>query len=84
MGRKSYQPKNGTSYLHVLVYQYQYAVIRYSNLLRFSGQSLEKTNDIIKQIHHTKSSKMDSTKDALIVQKRLGKGYIENYVLTKR
>ena len=48
------------------------------SLAYFSGQGVEKTNDIIKRIHHSKSSKIDPTADALLVRKRLEKGFEEN------
>ena len=82
--REGYQPKNVTPYLHVLVYHVPYFVGRYGSLLQFSGQGVEKTNDIVKQIHQTKSSKIDATKEALICRKRLEIGYNERTVRTKR
>ena len=70
--------------MHVLLYHVPYFFGRYGSLLQFSGQGMEKTNAIVKQIHQTKSSNIDATKEALIVRKRLELGYIESKVRTKR
>ena len=82
--REGYQPKNVTPYLHVLVYHVPYFVGRYGSLIQFSGQGVEKTNDIVKQIHQARSSKIDATTEALICRKRLELGYSESNVRTKR
>ena len=44
----------------------------------------KKTNDIVKQIHQARSSKIDATTEALICRKRLEIGYSESNVRTKR
>ena len=63
--------------MHVLLYHVPYFVGRYGSPLQFSVQGMEKTNAIVKQIHQTKSSNTDATKEALIVRKRLELGCIE-------
>jgi hypothetical protein len=73
--REGYQPKNITPYLHVLLYHVPYFVSRYGNLSQFSGQGVEKANDIVKQIHHTKTNKHDAAKDALLIRKRIELGH---------
>jgi hypothetical protein len=44
---------------------------KYGQLLRFSGQGVEKINDDIQKIHHSKTNKWDATVDALQVRKRI-------------
>ena len=73
--REGYQPNNITPYIHTLVYHVPYFLQEYGSLAYFTGQVVEKTNDIIKQIHHSKSNKIDPTVDALVVRKRLEYGY---------
>jgi hypothetical protein len=52
--------------------------------LRFSGQSVEKINDDIKQNHHSKTNKWDATVDALQVRKRIEHLTSENCKRDKR
>ncbi|MCG7867336.1 MAG: hypothetical protein JAY74_13350 [Candidatus Thiodiazotropha taylori] len=73
-GREGYLPVNVTPYMHCLTYHVPYFVKMYGSLFKFSGQGVEKTNDIIKQIHQAKSNKHDPTTDALLVRKRLEYG----------
>jgi hypothetical protein len=40
-------------------------------VLRYSGQGVEKINDDIQKIHHSKTNKWDATVDALQVRKRI-------------
>ena len=77
MKREGYQPKNVTPYLHVLLYHIPFFVGKYGSLSEFSGQGVEKTNEILKQIHQTKSNKLDATMDALVVRKRMELGFKE-------
>ena len=56
----------------------------YGSLIKFSGQGVEKTNDLIKQIHQSKSNKINPTHDALLVRKRLEIGFVENGDRPKR
>ena len=58
-------------YLHTLLYHVPYFFSKYGSLSQFTGQGVEKTNDIIKQIHQSKSNKLDATADALLTRKRL-------------
>lgn len=81
---EGYLPRNITPYLHTLLYHVPYFLQEHGSLIRFTGQGVEKTNDIVKQIHHTKSSKQDSTRDALLVRKRLELGYQTNMDRQKR
>ncbi|XP_053374155.1 uncharacterized protein LOC123545375 [Mercenaria mercenaria] len=69
--RHGYHPSNVTPYMHVLAYHVPFFVKRYGGLSKFSGQGVEKTNDVIKQVHQMRSSKSDPTTDALLVRKRI-------------
>ena len=73
--REGYQPNNVTPYLHTLLYHVPYFLSKYDSLSQFTGQGVEKTNDIIKQIHQSKSNKLDATADALLTRKRLELGH---------
>ena len=79
MKREGYQPKNITPYLHVLLYHIPFFVGKHGSLSKFSGQAVEKTNDILKHIHQTKSNKLDATRDALVVRKRMEEGYNDGF-----
>ena len=82
--REGYQPNNVTPYLHVLLYHVPYFVDKYGSLSKFTGQGVEKTNDIVKQIHQSKSNKLDATSDALLTRKRLELGYLSQLSRQKR
>ena len=41
------------------------------NLKIFTGQGVEKTNDVVRAIYHRKSNKHDACKDSLLALKRL-------------
>ena len=77
--REGYHPKNVTPYLHVLLYHIPFFVGKYGSLSKFSGQAVEKTNDILKHIHQTKSNKLDATRDALVVRKRMELGFQDEF-----
>ena len=82
--REGYQPSNVTPYLHTLVYHVPYFLQHYGSLLQFSGQGVEKTNDVIKQIYHGKTNKTDPTSEALIVRKRMELGFQNELSRVKR
>jgi hypothetical protein len=60
-----------TPYKHCLVYHVPFFTKKYGKHLRFSGQGVEKINDDIQKIHHSKTNKWDATVDALQVRKRI-------------
>ena len=82
--REGYQPSNVTPYLYVLLYHVPFFVSKYGSLSKFTGQGVEKTNDIIKQIHQSKSNKLDATADALLARKRLELGHQSQLSRQKR
>jgi hypothetical protein len=74
-----------TPYMHCLVYHYvPFFTKKYGKLIRFSGQGVEKINDDIKIIHHSKTNKWDVTVDALQVRKKIEHLTSENCVRDKR
>ena len=69
--RKGYGASKITPYIHTLMYHVPFFVKTYGCLSRFSCQSVEKNNDIMKTIHFRKSSKVDGVVDAMAVRKRM-------------
>jgi hypothetical protein len=57
---------------------------KYEKLLRFSGQGVEKINDDITIIHHSKTNKWNVTVDALQVRKKIEHLTSENCEPDKR
>ena len=84
MNREGYHPKNITPYLHVLLYHVPHFLSKYGCLSKFSGQGVEKTNDIVKRIHLSKTNKLDPTTDSLLVRKRMETGYTSKKQREKR
>ncbi|CAG2246451.1 unnamed protein product [Mytilus edulis] len=82
--RKGYNLHNVTPYMHCLVYHVPFFASHFGPLKMFSGQGLEKNNDIVKQIHQKKSNKWDSAVSALVTRKRLEFGHTNNLEREKR
>ena len=82
MGRKGFYSL--TPYKHCLVYHVLFFTKKYGKLLRFSGQGVEKINDDIKKIHHSKTYKWDATIDTLQVRKMIEHLTSENCERDKR
>ncbi|CAC5386550.1 unnamed protein product [Mytilus coruscus] len=82
--RNGYNLHNVTPYMHCFVYHLPYFVENFGPLKKFSGQGVEKNNDIVKQIHQKKSNKWDSAVSALTTRKRLEFGYMNNMEREKR
>ena len=82
MGRKGFY--SFTPYKHCLVYHVLFFTKKYGKLLRFSGQGVEKINDDIKKIHHSKTYKWDATIDTLQVRKMIMHLTSENCERDKR
>jgi hypothetical protein len=68
----------------VLYTMFRFSLKKYGKLLRFSGQGVEKINDDIQKIHHSKTNKWDATVDALQVRKRIEHLTSENCERDKR
>ena len=59
-----------TPYIHVLVYDVP-RFFKNSGVKIFTGQGVEKTNDVVRSIYHNKCNKHDGCKDTLLALKRL-------------
>jgi hypothetical protein len=82
--RKGYRKSNVTPYMHCLVYHIPYFMSTYGPLKLFTGQGIEKANDDIKKIFHTKCNKFDAPKDVLKTRKRTETAHDSNLTRTKR
>ncbi len=60
-----------TPYMHIMVHHIPKYISLHGGLSRFSGQGVEKLNDVCKQLHHKKTSKWDGEKDTLQTRKRI-------------
>jgi hypothetical protein len=67
---EGYGKANITPYIHVLVYHVP-RFFQNSGVKIFTGQGVEKTNDVVRSIYHTKSNKHEGCKDTLLALKRL-------------
>ena len=82
--QKGYNLHNVTPYMHCLVYHIPYFSSNFGPLRNFSGQGVEKNNDVVKQIHQKKSNKWDTAVSALVVRKRLEYGIENDFEREKR
>ena len=57
--RKGYEKKRVTPYMPCLVYHMPFLSDLHLGLTKFSGQGMEKANEIAKSIHHQHSNKID-------------------------
>ena len=60
-----------TPYLHILTYHVPKFLKDGTCLKSFTGQGVEKTNDIVRSIYHNKSNKHDACKEAILAVKRI-------------
>ena len=67
---KGYTKNDITPYIHIMCYHVLY-FLSSCGLERFTGQGVEKTNDVIRRLYHLKSNKFDACKDGLQAVKRL-------------
>ena len=82
--RKGYSKQHVTPYMHCFAYNVPFFISKYGNLKKFSGQAVEKHNDVIKSIHQRKSSKWDGPFEDLKVRKRLEYANNANIASPKR
>lgn len=66
-----YSKSNITPYIHLLVYHIPRFLCDGDGIKRFTGQGVEKTNDVVCSIYHRKCNKHDGCKDSLLALKRL-------------
>ena len=65
-----YGKANITSYIHMLCYHVPFFFAT-SGVKCYTGQGVEKTNDVIRRLYDLKSNKYDACKDGLLAVKRL-------------
>ena len=69
--RNGYGASKITPCIHALLYHVPFFVQKYGSLNKFSCQSVEKNNDVMKTIHFRKTNKVDGVVDAMAVRKRM-------------
>ena len=67
---EGYGKANITPYIHMMCYHVPFFLAS-TGLKCFTGQGVEKTNDVIRRLYHLKSNNYDSCKDGLQAVKRL-------------
>jgi len=60
-----------TPYMHILCYHVPHFLKDNNGLKRFTGQGIEKINDIVRTIYHNKSNKHDACLESLQALKRI-------------
>ena len=68
--RKGYNRTRLTPYMHILVYHVPVFLKQYSTLKVFTGQGVEKKNDVARSVVMRKSNKWDSARDVLMSDSR--------------
>ncbi len=71
IGKKRLGYETVTPYMHILVYHIPHFTSLHGTLAKFSGQGVEKLNDVVKKIHHQKTNKWDGEMQALETRKRI-------------
>lgn len=66
-----YGKHNVTPYMHMLCYHVPRFLNQETAVKRFTGQGIEKINDIVRSIYHNKSNKHDACSEALLALKRI-------------
>lgn len=68
---EGYGKANITPYMHILCYHIPHFLRQEICIKRFTGQGIEKINDIVRSIYHKKCNKHDACKEALQALKRV-------------
>jgi hypothetical protein len=68
---EGYSKSNVTPYIHMLVYHVPRQLSDENGVKIFTGQGVEKTNDVVRAMYHGKINKHDACKDSLLALKRL-------------
>lgn len=68
---EGYSKSTITPYIHLFVYHVPKFLVGNGGIKIFTGQGVEKTNDVVRGIYHKKCNKHDACKDSLLVLKRL-------------
>ena len=69
--QEGYSKANVTPYIHMLVYHVPRLLSDGIGFKIFTGQGVEKTNDVVRALYHKKSNKHDACKNSLLALKRL-------------
>ncbi|CAB4005933.1 Hypothetical predicted protein [Paramuricea clavata] len=69
--RKGYANKNITPYMHAAAYHIQDVLDKFKNLKQFSGQGVEKNNDVARSIVLRKSNNFDSPAEVIRAEHRI-------------
>ncbi len=68
--RIGYEKKRVTPYMHALVYHVPIFIKNHQKFRHFTGQGIEKNNDVAKKIYFQKSNRWDGARDVLLVENR--------------
>ena len=68
--KEGYSKSNITPYIHMLVYHVPKFLCDEQDLKIFTGQGVEKTNDVVRAVYQRKINKLDFCKDTLMALKR--------------
>ena len=68
--RPGYGKAKVTPYIHALAVHVPTMIRTYGTIRYFSGNGVEKVNDVARRIHHTKSNRWDATTDILLATGR--------------
>ena len=66
-----YSKANITPYMHLLVYHVPKFLCDDDGFKIFTGQGVEKTNDVVRSVYHRKCNKQDGCKESLLALKRI-------------
>lgn len=60
-----------TPYMHILLYHVPMFLKQDKSIKIFTGQGIEKINDVVRSVYHTKSNRHDACKEAVQALKRI-------------
>ncbi|XP_074615936.1 uncharacterized protein LOC141875532 isoform X1 [Acropora palmata] len=66
-----YKKASVTPYFHILVYHLPKFLASNTSFKSFTGQGVEKINDMVRSIYHNKSNRHDPCKEAILALKRI-------------
>ncbi|XP_028410515.1 uncharacterized protein LOC114533214 isoform X1 [Dendronephthya gigantea] len=66
-----YEKARITPYIHILLYHVPRFIKDEKSLKSFTGQGIEKINDVVRAIYHNKSNRHDACKEAILALRRI-------------
>lgn len=66
-----YEKARITPYIHILLYHVPRFLKDDKSLKSFTGQGIEKINDVVRSIYHNKSNRHDACKEAMQAVRRI-------------